>query len=44
MQEILYMTNVFLNVPAAVEYQEQKSNENIDRVVKIKTDYMEFYK
>jgi len=43
MQDIMYYVNVYTNIPDAIEFQEQKSNEDIDRIVKIKKDYMEFY-
>ena len=43
MQDIMYYVNVYTNIPDAIEFQEQKSNEDIDKVVKIKTDYMEYY-
>jgi len=40
--DIMYYIHVYTNIPDAIEFQEQKSNEDIDRIVKIKTDYMEY--
>ena len=41
MQDIMYHINVFLNVPSAIEFQEQKRNMDIDREVTVRKEMME---